>query len=601
LTYRSGTGSDLSPFSVLLSTDAHESEVHFRLLLEKLLDQFSDIDNANLYDYFLMFMKLCVHSLEYKTVRNAFMRYFSLPIWYSLSIHRRDKELAKDQKLKAMWKQLDQHRVTLYQPTDHSEETAETEGTKKKGGKRKRTAKQDEEASKKASTERNLRVRLFERDSQSLPNLLKLYFQKLSSLSFPAKQPAQDTQTSLGSVKNILRICDLFIDLLSQHSTRKYFRILLDDSLFVVKSKHSEFYLSTNLKSTVQKHQELFHQLVDQIQELISLPLNPQEEGKLQELEESTEAFNEQLSTLQTLAFQLFPEKLKDLVYSSLGLLSKKDVLHSFLRLLETEELSLFARKLHLLEPEQETSSSTLPTNDEKMNSFLMDLFFHKFCNNSYQRFMNKLKKISCYPTEEIIFNQLKVPFYSSSTLVSERPIISLPKLNLQFLSFEDYLWRNFILFRSENFSSIREDIIDAVKKSGPKKLFNGSILFHGWSRHALPVLTMTIDEVEKPKIGDIVPARVTSTITIDISRFGGSIQDEWESLKEHDVLFLISFDTPNLDYSNQMEEFEKEKSLIESGNRPTSLKGTLKEEEIENFLKNYGKQRISSTFYFAK
>jgi intron-binding protein aquarius len=54
----------------------------------------------------------------------------------------------------------------------------------------------------------------------------------------------------------------------------------------------------------------------------------------------------------------------------------------------------------------------------------------------------------------------------------------------------------------------------------------------------------MTVDEVARPKIGEVVPGKVISTITIDISRFSGSVLDEWESLNEHDVIFLISFGT---------------------------------------------------------
>ena len=37
------------------------------------------------------------------------------------------------------------------------------------------------------------------------------------------------------------------------------------------------------------------------------------------------------------------------------------------------------------------------------------------------------------------------------------------------------------------------------------------------------------------------------------------------------------------------MEEFECEKTLLESGSRPQVLKGSLKEEEVKRFLHNYG------------
>lgn len=43
--------------------------------------------------------------------------------------------------------------------------------------------------------------------------------------------------------------------------------------------------------------------------------------------------------------------------------------------------------------------------------------------------------------------------------------MLALPKLNLQFLSFHDYLLRNFILFQLESTYEIREDLEDAVKR----------------------------------------------------------------------------------------------------------------------------------------
>ena len=44
---------------------------------------------------------------------------------------------------------------------------------------------------------------------------------------------------------------------------------------------------------------------------------------------------------------------------------------------------------------------------------------------------------------------------------------LALPKLNLQFLTFHDYLLRNFNLFRLEATYEIREDIADAISRVG--------------------------------------------------------------------------------------------------------------------------------------
>lgn len=46
--------------------------------------------------------------------------------------------------------------------------------------------------------------------------------------------------------------------------------------------------------------------------------------------------------------------------------------------------------------------------------------------------------------------------------------MLALPKLNLQFLTFHDYLLRNFNLFRLEATYEIREDIADVLGRVGP-------------------------------------------------------------------------------------------------------------------------------------
>lgn len=47
---------------------------------------------------------------------------------------------------------------------------------------------------------------------------------------------------------------------------------------------------------------------------------------------------------------------------------------------------------------------------------------------------------------------------------------MALPKLNLQFLTFHDYLLRNYDLYRLESAYQIRMDIEDAVRRMDPRK-----------------------------------------------------------------------------------------------------------------------------------
>jgi len=62
-----------------------------------------------------------------------------------------------------------------------------------------------------------------------------------------------------------------------------------------------------------------------------------------------------------------------------------------------------------------------------------------------------------------------------------------------------------------------------------------------GWARMALPVHGLSVTEVAKPNLGERVPALVHAEIKVDLGTFSGDMRDEWEELREHDVLFLVS------------------------------------------------------------
>lgn len=64
---------------------------------------------------------------------------------------------------------------------------------------------------------------------------------------------------------------------------------------------------------------------------------------------------------------------------------------------------------------------------------------------------------------------------------------LSLPKLNLQFLTLHDYLLRNCNLFRLESTYEIRQDIEDAVSRMLPWQNEEGEVIFGGWARMVSP------------------------------------------------------------------------------------------------------------------
>jgi hypothetical protein len=124
--------------------------------------------------------------------------------------------------------------------------------------------------------------------------------------------------------------------------------------------------------------------------------------------------------------------------------------------------------------------------------------------------------------------------------------------MNLQFLTLNDYLMRNFALYQIESTTQIRyydclsllspchslrarQDIQNALRQVAPRQTLSGSISFGGRSRMATPLLSFRMEEVIKPDIGEVVPGRVTCSFQIDLSQYQGQIRDEWESLHQHD------------------------------------------------------------------
>ncbi len=71
------------------------------------------------------------------------------------------------------------------------------------------------------------------------------------------------------------------------------------------------------------------------------------------------------------------------------------------------------------------------------------------------------------------------------------------------------------------------------------------SIVFKGWARMALPMVDFAVIEVQKPNVGDSRPATVTADIVINTAGLRGDVRSEWDEVKQHDVLFLMTIDPP--------------------------------------------------------
>ncbi|KAL3310388.1 hypothetical protein Ciccas_011048 [Cichlidogyrus casuarinus] len=185
--------------------------------------------------------------------------------------------------------------------------------------------------------------------------------------------------------------------------------------------------------------------------------------------------------------------------------------------------------------------------------NMLIKIFLHHFAKR--QSHLEEINSISLYPSEELIWDEGRVPmeFYSGEEC------LALPKLGLQFLTLHDYLLKNFNLFRLETAFEIKQDLEDSVKRLKPWAGEQGQAVFDGWSRMALPIQSFSMIEVAKPALGTKQPARVRADVRVTlvglreesqnilvsehfVSEFPIEIvRREWEQLRRHDPVFLLT------------------------------------------------------------
>ncbi|KAL3814759.1 hypothetical protein ACJIZ3_016027 [Penstemon smallii] len=427
---------------------------------------------------YLLFMINAFQSLEDEIVSEKMMRLASLECWHSLSYGRFQMEFCLNENLIKKWKKV---------------------------AKRAKNA-----------TKRNF-----------LRNILDEFLEVLDSEVFPnkAKNDEDDNQLNLhgseqGDDACILyceRFMEFLIDLLSQLPTRRLVRPLVADVAIVSKCHLSSLF----------KHEKgkLFAQLVDLLQYYEGFEIDDHE-GRQMTDDEVLQAHYKRLQAFQLFAFKKVP-KLRELALANIGAINKRSDLSKKLSVLLPEELrELVCSKLKLVSKDDPWSDRV---------DFLIEVMVSFFEKQQSQK--EAINALPLYPNEQIMWDESLVP----SINYSGEGCLALPKLNLQFLTLHDYLLRNFNLFRLESTYEIREDIQEAVPHLLPYINNEGETAFRGWSRMAVPFKEFKIREVKQPNIGEVKPSLVTAEVNFSISSYKAQVRSEWNALKEHDVLFLLS------------------------------------------------------------
>ena len=100
-----------------------------------------------------------------------------------------------------------------------------------------------------------------------------------------------------------------------------------------------------------------------------------------------------------------------------------------------------------------------------------------------------------------MIWDYKRIPEESSLGVLKQA--LALPKLNLQFLSLDDYLERNYWLYKLESAFDLRKDLEDAIIRMAPQLDNKGRFThFEGWARMATEIKKFKIHHVHTPLIG---------------------------------------------------------------------------------------------------
>ena len=342
----------------------------------------------------------------------------------------------------------------------------------------------------------------------------------LYSLVLELLNKLYDTQAT--GQENVLfceRLLELLADLQSQLPTRRYVNTLLQDLNLLPAIALSPMF--------VDEENGLLRDLYTLLKHYTRFSIEDHS-GREYSALEYEEKQNTALSKLQKVALKHYKEKLTILILSNFASLGSREELEGHFAVLTDDEIK---QMCSLLGFRTEYPDSSLVTRDR---TFYLELLL-----TAHERrppYQQNVRELTVLPTEQTVYEQtfLRTEEYNGS-----RPL-AIPKLNLQYLTMGDFLWRSFILYRCESFYEIRKNMEDTVRRVQPR-LAGTTIRFDGFSKMALPISKPAVIEVFPPKVGENHPAQVQVEVSLDVSRLAPSIRKDWEMLRQDDIVFLLA------------------------------------------------------------
>eukprot|EP01130_Rhizamoeba_saxonica_P016379 TRINITY_DN7564_c0_g1_i1.p1 TRINITY_DN7564_c0_g1~~TRINITY_DN7564_c0_g1_i1.p1 ORF type:complete len:1263 (-),score=293.44 TRINITY_DN7564_c0_g1_i1:334-4095(-) len=347
----------------------------------------------------------------------------------------------------------------------------------------------------------------YENEKEFIPSLISDYFNILQSIS--------PDSVDESSVNYCLRFVEFAIDLLCSPPSRPFFKVLLEDKHVYVLSVRSNLY-------NIQKAGSKYRQMCDilkfymdfEIDDYIGEALNDSDIEKL---------YHEKMLNAQKIAFKKFGDVLSDFSFVNIASIDSREGIEEHLTKVDHDTLHSFALHLNIVNEDDTFSRSELT-----------DIIVNYLERRRFQ--IDMINMDALYPDENILWDKSIVPLDN----FTGESCLALPKLNLQFLTFHDYFLRNYDLFRLEAAYEIKHDIEDVLKRMQPLQLSNGKTIFDGWARLGVPIDTMRVTYIGEPSVGYLLPHAVSAHVDITLPN-RSDVKDEWDALRRHDVLFLIT------------------------------------------------------------
>ena len=316
------------------------------------------------------------------------------------------------------------------------------------------------------------------------------------------------------------RFLEFLTDLESQLPTRRYVNTLFQDLNLLTIIRLSPMFNS--------QENGLLRDLFVLFRHFMNFPIDDNT-GAQYSKAQSYEKHYERLARLQRTALRHFKARLTMLALSNYGAIDRREDLESQLSDLTDQELNELCELLGY------RTAYPAAANLHVNRDFMMETLVQ--AHERRKTFQETVRDLSTLPTEIELYDESLV---RNETYNGARSL-AIPKLNLQYLSVGDFLWRSFILYRCEQFFEVRKHLEDVIRKLQPEETESDAVRFGGFSRLALPINKPAILEAAPAKVGYDKPAYVRAEIVLNVSKLADSVMRDWDSLRPEDVVYLLT------------------------------------------------------------